>query len=162
MERLLIHALPLGQRLKERADTVAIAESSSGGLISAALLAVPGASAYYVGGGVIYTHESRSGLLGLPEPIVTMRAATEEYALIVARAIRDKLGTTWGFCETGASGPSGNRYGDPAGHTCFALAGPIDLSTTLETGLSTRDENMWRFAEEGLQFMTRALAASDT
>lgn len=157
MQRLLTRAEPLGANLKARGDTIAIAESSAGGLISAALLAVPGASAYYGGGGVIYTREARRGLLGLPEDVVTMRAATEEYALIVARAIRDKLGTTWGFCETGASGPSGNRYGDAAGHSCFALAGPTEHAMTLETGLSDREENMWRFAEESLSFIAATL-----
>jgi len=157
MDTLSTLGMSLGRLLKERGDTIAIAESSAGGLISAALLAVPGASAYYAGGGVIYTREARRGLLGLPEDVITMRAATEEYALIVARAIREKLGATWGFCETGASGPTGNRYGDAAGHSCFALAGPKDYTKTLETGLSDREKNMWRFAEESLAFCTQVL-----
>ncbi len=112
MDRLTSLATALGERLKTRSDTVAVAESSAGGLISAALLAVPGASAYFLGGGVIYTRAARGGLLGLPEDVIAMRAATEEYALIVARAIRERRGATWGLCETGASGPTGNRYGD--------------------------------------------------
>lgn len=162
MDRLMALARPLGQNLKDRGDTIAVAESSAGGLISAALLAVPGASAYYAGGGVIYTREARRGLLGLPEDAVTMRAATEEYALIVARAVRERLGATWGFCETGASGPTGNRYGDAAGHTCFALSGPFERSMTLETGLADREENMWRFSEESLSFMGKILAEDQT
>ena len=153
MERLTSLASPLGELLKIRAHTVAVAESSAGGLISAALLAVPGASAYFLGGGVIYTRGARRGLLGLSEEVVTMRAATEGYALTVARAIRERLGATWGFCETGASGPAGNRYGDAPGHSCFAMTGPLEQSMTLETGLSDREKNMWRFAEESVSFM---------
>ena len=148
MDKLTSLAATLGDRLKNRSDTVAVAESSTGGLISAALLAVPGASAYFLGGGVIYTRAARRGLLDLPEEVITMRAATEEYALIVARIIRERLGATWGFCETGASGPTGNRYGDAPGHSCSAMAGPLERSMTLETGSSDREENMWRFAEE--------------
>lgn len=161
MEALTSLASELGARLKVRGETVAIAESSSGGLISAALLAVPGASAYFIGGGVIYTREARRGLLGLPEDVVTMRAATEEYALIVARAMRKRLGATWGFCETGASGPTGNRYGDAAGHTCMAVAGPLERTMTLETGSAEREDNMWHFAETSLAFMASSLEETD-
>jgi nicotinamide-nucleotide amidase len=153
MDKLTSLAAALGQRLKDRSDTIAVAESSAGGLISAALLAVPGASAYFLGGGVIYTRAARRGLLDLPEEAITMRAATEEYALIVARVMGERLGATWGFCETGASGPTGNRYGDASGHSCFAMVGPLERSMTLETGLSDREENMWRFAEEAVSFI---------
>ena len=158
MDRLTSLASTLGERLKSGADTVAVAESSAGGLISAALLAVPGASTYFLGGGVIYTSTARRGLLGLPEEAITMRAATEEYALIVARAIRERLRATWGFCETGASGPTGNRYGDAPGHSCFAMVGPLERSMTVETGLPDREENMWRFAEESVAFMKSVLS----
>jgi nicotinamide-nucleotide amidase len=157
MDKLTSLAGTLGDCLKNRSDTVAVAESSTGGLISAALLAVPGASAYFLGGGVIYTRAARRGLLDLPEEVITMRAATEEYAFIVARIIRERLGATWGFCETGASGPTENRYGDAPGHSCSAMVGPLERSMTLETGLSDREENMWRFAEESLSFMKSVL-----
>ena len=115
-----------GALLKQRGETIAVAESSAGGLISAVLLSVPGASAYFVGGGVIYTRDARRGLLDVPQDVLTMRASTEEYALIMARLMRERLGTTWALCETGASGPTGNRYGDAAGHACFAVAGPAE------------------------------------
>lgn len=157
MERLLPLAETVGARLKQRGDSVAIAESSTGGLISAALLAVPGASAYFKGGGVIYTRDARRGLLGLPEEAATMPGATEAYALIVARAIQGRLGATWGFCETGASGPTGNRYGDAAGHSCFAMAGPVERAMTLETGIADRQENMRLFAEQAFSFMQDVL-----
>ena len=157
MNKLTPLASTLGGLLKTRQETIAVSESSAGGLISAALLAVPGASAYFLGGGVIYTQAARRALLSLPEEVITMRASTEDYALIVARAIREKLGATWGFCETGASGPTGNKYGDAAGHSCFAIAGPLERSMTLETAMSDREDNMWRFTEEALAFMERVL-----
>jgi nicotinamide mononucleotide (NMN) deamidase PncC len=82
-----------------------------------------------------------------------MRASTEAYALLNARTIRDNLGTTWGLGETGASGPTGNRYGDSAGHACFAVAGPVERVLTLETGDADRDANMWVFARAALDLL---------
>jgi PncC family amidohydrolase len=115
MNELTTMAASLGALLKERKETVAVAESSAGGLISAALLAVPGASAYFLGGGVIYTQAARRALLRVPDTSVTgIRSSTEAYALLKARTIRELLGATWGLAETGASGPTGNRYGDAA------------------------------------------------
>jgi PncC family amidohydrolase len=159
MENLTAMAGGLGALLKERGATVAVAESSAGGLISAALLSVPGASAYFMGGGVIYTRVARSGLLGLPEEVITMRASTEEYALILARAVRARLDVTWGLSETGATGPTGNRYGDAAGHACLAVAGPVERAITLETGSADREENMWRFAAAALKLLQEAAGA---
>jgi len=147
----------VGALLKERGETIAVAESSAGGLVSAALLAVPGASAYFLGGGVIYTREARRVLLGLPDEQTRMRGATEEYAQLVARTIRENLETTWGLSESGATGPTGNRYGNDAGHACFALAGPVERATTLETGIADREENMRRFAIAALEYLEAAL-----
>jgi nicotinamide-nucleotide amidase len=148
----------VGALLKQHQQTVAVAESSAGGLISASLLAVPGASAYYRGGGVIYTGAARQGLLGISdEDMAGMRASTEQYALLNARTVRDSLGTTWGLSETGASGPTGNRYGDAAGHACFAVTGPIERSITLETGDADREANMWRFAKAALELLERCI-----
>ena len=146
-----------GDLLKSRGESIAVAESSSGGLVSAALLSVSGAASYFLGGGAIYTRDARRALLGLPEDVVTMRAATEEYALIVAEAMREKLGATWGLCETGASGPTGNSYGDAAGHVAVALVGPQTLSRTVETGSDDREANMWRFADAALALLREGL-----
>jgi nicotinamide-nucleotide amidase len=147
--------------LKEAQQTVAVAESSAGGLISAALVAVPGASAYYLGGGVVYTLASRRGLLRISEEAMAgMRASTEPYALLKARTIRDLLGATWGLAETGASGPTGNRYGDTAGHACFAVAGPIERTLTLETGQADREANMWTFAKAALDLLEACMKES--
>jgi PncC family amidohydrolase len=147
--------------LESRRETVAVAESSAGGLVSAALLAVPGASAYFLGGGVIYTLAARQGLLGVtPEAMTGMRASTEAYARLEARRIREILGATWGLGETGATGPAGNRYGDAPGHACFAVAGPVERAVTLETGRADRVANMWAFAREALALLEACLKAA--
>src|SRR5205823_5682257 len=128
----------------------------------AALLAVPGASAYFLGGGVRYTQAARRTLLRVPDERGTgIRSSTEAYALLKARAVRELLGTAWGLAETGASGPTGNRYGDAAGHACFAVAGPVERSLTLETRHADREQNMWAFARAALELLVvgRLLAA---
>ena len=137
--------------LKSRGETIAVAESSAGGLVSAALLAVPGASAYFMGGAVVYTRPAKTELLAVPEAILDeYRSASEPHALELARAARERLGTVWGLAETGASGPTGNRYGDAAGHTCVAIAGPREVVRTIETADNDRAANMERFTEAAL------------
>src|SRR5271156_1706446 len=117
MEALIEQAALIARLLKERGERLAVAESSSGGLISAALLAIPGASAYFLGGAVIYTRRARRELLAIPnEAVAGMRAETEPFALLMARTARDRLHAEWGLAETGAAGPSGSPYGDPPGH----------------------------------------------
>lgn len=150
----------VGGQLKARGETVAVAESSSGGLISAALLGMGGASAYYLGGGVIYTGKARMSLLEIPrEAVAGMRSASEPYALLLARTVRERFGAVWGVSETGAAGPTGNGYGDPAGHTCIALSGPVELATTLRTGSEDRIANMEAFAAAALDLLRRATEA---
>lgn len=137
-----------------RKHTIAIAESSAGGLISATLVAVPGASAFYLGGTVVYTRASRSGLLSIEDrDMEGMRASTEPYALLKARRIQKRLGATWALSETGASGPTGNRYGDAAGHACIAVTGPVERALTIETRKPDREANMWAFARAALQLL---------
>ena len=151
-------AASVGALLKEYQQTIAVAESSAGGLISASLVAVPGASAYYLGGAVIYTRASQQGLLRVSDhAMADMRASTEPYALLNARTVRESLGTTWGLSETGASGPTGNRYGDAAGHACIAVAGPIERVITLETGVMDREANMWTFAKAALELLEQCV-----
>lgn len=152
-----------GRLLKTRGETIAVAESSAGGLISAALLAVPGASAYFVAGGVIYTHKAREIFTDIElEQHPGMRSSSEPYAALLAETMRRRLDTTWGLAETGASGPRGNRYGDAAGHTCIALCGPVTRVFTLETGDGDREANMWRFTEAALDALVAALDQSMT
>jgi nicotinamide-nucleotide amidase len=141
----------VGARLTERGQTLAVAESSAGGLINAAMVAIPGASAYYVGGCVIYTAAGRDALLGITaQDMAGMRSASEPFAQLLARRVREKLGTTWGLSETGASGPRGNRYGDAAGHACIAVSGPLEAVITVETGSAAREDNMWQFARRAV------------
>jgi nicotinamide-nucleotide amidase len=151
----------LGALLKERGETIAVAESSTGGLISASLLSVPGASAYFLGGAVVYTVKARRALLDIPDAAMAgIRGASEPYALLTARTVRERFGASWSLAESGATGPAGNRYGDPAGHTCIAVAGAVERATTLETGSSDRVTNMRAFAAAALELLTQALASS--
>ena len=159
MQALLPIAERAGTLLKARGETIAIAESSSGGLLSAALLAVPGASAYFLGGAVVYTAKARMRLLEIPREAVSgMRSASEPYALLLARTARERFASTWALSETGAAGPSGNPYGDLPGHSCIALAGPVERVITLETGKTDRVENMCDFARAALDLLLREIA----
>ncbi len=154
-------AASVGALLKETQQSIAVTESSCGGLISASLVAVPGASAYYVGGAVVYTRTSQRGLLQVTdEAMADIRASSEPYALLNARTVRESLGTTWALSETGASGPTGNRYGDSAGHACIAVAGPVERAVTVETGDSDREANMWVFARAALDLLEQCVQES--
>ena len=157
MAELVRRGTPVGRLLKDRKETVAVGESSAGGLLSACLLAVPGASVYYRGGAVVYTVQARDGLLAIPELPKGVRSSSEAWALILAREVRRRMDATWGTAETGAAGPSGNRYGDAAGHSCIAVAGPIERAETLETGSDDREANMWRFTDAALDLLLRSL-----
>ncbi|HEV3177642.1 MAG TPA: CinA family protein [Stellaceae bacterium] len=158
MQDLLPLAERLGARLKARGETIAVAESSVGGLISAALLAVPGASVYFLGGAVVYTRQSRELLLGIPPSALEgMRPATEPYALLLARTVRQRFSVSWGIGETGATGPAGNRYGDPAGHACVAVVGASERVITVETGAADRVANMRAFAKAALELLAERL-----
>jgi len=154
MESLTSLGSAVGALLTERRQTLAVAESSAGGLINATLVSVPGASAYYLGGCVIYTATGRETLLGITAgDMAGMRSASEPFARLLARRVREKLGTTWGLSETGASGPRGNRYGDPAGHACVAVCGPLEAVITIETGSAEREANMWVFARRAVELL---------
>ena len=159
MQDLIARAESIARRLKDRGETVVVAESSTGGLISAALLALPGASAYFLGGAVVYTQIARRALLDLPDiSALGMRASTEPYARLLAQTARQRFSASWALAESGATGPSGNRYGDPAGHTCIAVAGPVERSTTLETGSADRVANMQAFSAAALDLLLDVLA----
>ncbi len=145
-------------KLKARGDTVAVAEGSCGGLISASLLAVPGASTYFVGGAVIYTRTAKDALFSRIETAKGVRGATAEWATWLARAARDRMGTTWGIGEAGAAGPT-NPDGDPAGHAWFAVAGPGDAVHTrhLLTGIDDRPTNMVEFTKAAIALLEECI-----
>lgn len=154
MDTLIPLAAEAAVLLRKRKETIAIAESSTGGLIAAALLAVPGASDYFIGGAVVYTRQARKTLMDIPDSAMSgMRSASEPYALLLARTAQLRFAATWGLAETGATGPTGNRYGDSAGHSCLAVAGVAERSITLETGKSDRQMNMRLFAARGLRLL---------
>jgi PncC family amidohydrolase len=135
-----------------------VAESSAGGLINAALVAVPGASAYYLGGVIVYTRPGRSALLGITkEDMAGIRSASEPFAKLLAARAQRNLGATWGLAETGAAGPTGNRYGDPAGHACLAVAGPVEAAITFKTWSADREANMWAFTRRALELLEECL-----
>ena len=154
-------ALEIANCLRDRGETISVAESSSGGLVSAALLAVPGASAYFLGGSVVYTRPAKNTLLAVPDAILDeYRSASEPHALALARAARERLGADWGLAETGAAGPTGNRYGDAAGHTCIAISGATEIVRTIETEDDDRAANMDRFTKAALDLAAEIIKAS--
>ncbi len=158
MDTLLPIATRVAALLKARKHTIAVAESSAGGLLAASLLAVPGASAYFLGGAVVYTKPARTLLMGIDDDAMGgLRSSSEPYAMLLARTSRQRFNATWGLAETGASGPTGNRYGDAAGHTCVAVSGPFEKVLTLETASNDRVANMRAFARAALELMEQAL-----
>ena len=163
MDHLSLLAQRAAERLISCGETIAVAESSAGGLISAALLAVPGASAYFLGGAIVYTGTARAALLGIiAADMQGLRPASEPYALMLARRVRETHGAVWGLAETGATGPAGNRYGDPAGHACIALAGPAEHVVTARTGNNDRAANMRAFAARALEVLAETLAKPES
>ncbi|MCP1974866.1 CinA family protein [Bradyrhizobium elkanii] len=158
MNALTSIAEQVAAKLIANKQTIAVAESSTGGLVSASLLAVPGASAYFLGGGVIYTRGARRALMDISDDAMRgLRSSSEPYAQLLARQIRERLATDWGLSETGAAGPTGNRYGDAAGHSCMAVAGPRQQVITLETASGDRQANMQAFAKAALELLLKNL-----
>ena len=158
MKALLPLAETIAARLIARRETIAVAESSTGGLIAAALLAVPGASAYFLGGAVVYTVTARRALLGIGDADMPgLRSATEAYALLLARRMRERHGAIWGLGETGATGPTGNHHGDPPGHTCIGVSGPTEHAIMLRTGSANRLGNMDAFAQRALELLVEVM-----
>ncbi len=159
MKELVAIAEQIAAKLIDRRQTIAVAESSTGGLISASLLAVPGASAYFLGGAVVYTRDARQILMDIPNDAMKgIRSASEVYAMLLASQIRGRFSTDWGLSETGAAGPTGNRYGDAAGHSCVGVAGLQPVAMTLETGSDNRLDNMHAFAANALNFLLQHLS----
>ena len=158
MADLTRHTAEIALLLVERGETVAVAESSTAGLISASLLAVPGASAYYGGGSVIYTLASRRELLGISKADVEgLEPLTEAMVLRFAGRAREQLNATWGIAELGVAGPTGARYGHPPGISVVGISGPVERSTTIKTGSADRERNMWDFTSAALGLLRTTL-----
>ena len=156
--------IPIAERiaeiLKRRKETIAVSESSAGGLISAALLAIPGASEYFLGGAVTYTRKAIQQMLAPPQSSSPLRGLTPETALYLAHAARERLASTWAVSEIGAAGPTGSRYGDTAGTTCIAICGPRENARKIQTGSGNRADNMQAFAKAALDLLLENLAAN--
>ena len=162
LQDLLPQAERIAAKLKARKETVSVAESSTAGMISAALLAIPGASAYFIGGAVVYTRQSRTELLRVTEAefaaLTGITPSTEPYALLFARKVKERLGTTWSVGETGTAGPTGSRYGHAAGHSCVGVIGPDgERAITIETGKDDRVDNMRVFSIAALDLLEKSL-----
>jgi nicotinamide-nucleotide amidase len=162
LQDLMPYAERIAAKLKARGETVSVGESSTAGLVSAALLAVPGASAYFIGGAVVYTRVSRTELLRVSEEefaaMKDITPSTEPYALLFARKIKERLNTTWAIGETGTAGPTGSRYGHAAGHSCVAVIGPNgERAATIETANSDRMNNMRTFSIAALELLEKAI-----
>jgi PncC family amidohydrolase len=151
-------AAELASILTERGETIAVAEATTGGLVSAALLSVAGASRYYAGGGVVYTLNSRIALAGVPpEDYANYRGTTPELIASLAEAMRQRLGATWVIAESGLAGPTGGRSGAPAGRTTVGVAGPVSRTEVFETGIPDRVENMVEFTTIALRYLRDAV-----
>jgi nicotinamide-nucleotide amidase len=162
LQDLLPQAERIAAKLKARNETISVAESSTAGMISAALLAIPGASAYFMGGAVVYTRASRTELLRVTDAefaaLTGITPSTEPYALLFARKIKERLATNWAIGETGTAGPTGSRYGHAAGHSCVAVIGPNgERAITVETGKDDRVDNMRAFSIAALDLLEKAL-----
>lgn len=162
MQALEKIAASVCERLKSRKETISVAESSSGGLISASLLAIPGASSYFLGGSVVYTMAARKVFLSMHnQQLGSMKPLTPEYGLATASAVRQALGATWGISELGAAGPSGTRYGHEAGMTCIAVSGPIEKAKIITTGDNERFTNMLEFTAAALDLLEEVIQRSE-
>jgi nicotinamide-nucleotide amidase len=163
LQDLLPQAERIAAKLKARKETISVGESSTAGMVSAALLAIPGASAYFIGGAVVYTRVSRTELLRVTDEefaaLSGITPSTEPYALLFARKIKERLGTHWAVGETGTAGPTGSRYGHAAGYSCVAVIGPNGESAiTIETGKDDRVDNMRAFSIAALDLLEKSLA----
>lgn len=149
---------PIADRLKANKQTVSVSESSTGGLISAALLSIPGASAYYKGGSVIYTLASRKIFLNLSKQDVEgLEPMTESMALRFAEKTKEVLDSDWAIAELGIAGPTGSPYGVDPGTSVVAISGPSDNFVRIETGNTDRESNMMDFTKSALQLLSRTL-----
>ncbi|MFO7535568.1 MAG: CinA family protein [Kiritimatiellia bacterium] len=114
-----------GRRLRDRGETVAVAESCTGGMLGARVTAVSGSSAWFLGGVIVYSNVAKIRLLGVSSRLLAARGAvSEETAKAMARGVRRLFGATYGMAITGIAGPGGSVPGKPAGTVCLAVAGP--------------------------------------
>ena len=118
------NAVEIHQQLLARGETVATAESLTAGLVGAALTSVPGASATYRGGVIVYATDLKTELLGVPADLLARRGAVDpDVARALATGVRTRLGASWGLGLTGVAGPD-PQDGCPVGTVFVGIAGP--------------------------------------
>lgn len=162
----------VARRLTNAGETVAVAETSAGGLIAASLLAQKGASKFFKGGVVPYSKSAKAALLGL-DASTSAPTSTEPHALELAEAARAALGADWGVGETGVAGPTANSRGVAPGVCALGVVGPGGLRMSMmlwpDDKLSASDaygqadkvprrEAMECFSAQGVALLGDALA----
>jgi len=158
MDSLLPLAETIASRLKVRGETISIGESAGGGLVSAALLTQPGASAFFVGGTVIYTPQAGRALRDRTTlNLKGLDPLTPPFAQELADGYRRQMQSTWTTSEMGAAGPAGSPYGPKPGMAVVAVSGPVSNARMVETGSDNRIENMRAFGRAQLQLLLDCL-----
>ena len=153
----------IGKKLIARGEKVAVSESTTGGLLSAALLSVAGASKFYAGGGVVYTLASRTALVGVPaERYANYQGTTPDMLAELAQTVRERLEASWGIAESGLAGPTGGRFGALPGKVTIGVSGPITRTEIMNTGLTDRVENMIEFTTRALRYLNSAITEASS
>ncbi len=158
MESLLPLAEKASDLLKSRGEKIAVSESSVGGLVSAALIAQPGASAFFLGSTVIYTREA--GRVLRDRSILKLEGLeplTPEFAQAMADGFKIQMGSDWSTSEMGAAGPAGSPYGPKPGTAVVAVSGPVSKGRLVETGSAFRAQNMRLFGKAQLELLIECL-----
>ncbi len=151
----------VGRRLRERGETVATAESCTGGLMAGRFTAVPGSSAYFERGVVTYSNVAKTELLGVPAELIAAHGAVSpEVAEAMAAGVRRLAGTTYGIAITGIAGPGGGSPEKPVGTVVIALAGPAGVEARRHRFGGDRREIRILSVEVALEWLRRTLLSA--
>ena len=145
-------------QLKARGETLAVAESMTGGLLASRLTVIPGASGAFLGGATVYSAKAKSALLGLDQDRLGEDGTVSETTTVaLAEAVRGKLGATWGLGITGNAGPAAEGTA-AIGSVFIALAGPSGTVSKALRIPGDRADVQLRTAAQALDLLRRALA----
>jgi nicotinamide-nucleotide amidase len=148
----------VGALLRDRHQTLATAESCTGGLLGSRITDVPGSSAYYLGGGVCYTATSKTAIAGVDPALIAQHGeVSEEVATALARGIRERFATTWGVGITGIAGPTGGTPEKPVGTVHIAVSGPDGDSHRKLLWQGPRTIVKWYSTQQALDLLRRAV-----
>lgn len=152
-------ARELGDRLRGAEQTLALAESCTGGLLASTITDVPGSSDYFDRSLVTYSNEAKQELLGVSrESLDADGAVSEAVAVEMAAGVRDTAGTTWGVSTTGIAGPGGGTEEKPVGTVCIGVAYAAPWGSERSTARAERYEFDGDRAECKAQFVDQAIA----